>query len=76
LGELAAKRTARLFEVRMPGRDGAVRQIAWNAVVADDVLQAVGRDVTAERQAQGDLAKAEDALRQSQKMEAQGNRLN
>jgi PAS domain S-box-containing protein len=72
LNELAAKRTARLFEVRMPGCDGGVRQIAWNAVVADEVLQAVGRDVTAERQAQGDLAKAEDALRQSQKMEALG----
>jgi PAS domain S-box-containing protein len=70
--EMAAKRTARLFELRMPDRDGKIRQIAWNAVVVDHVLQAVGRDVTAERQAQGDLVRAEDALRQSQKMEALG----
>jgi PAS domain S-box-containing protein len=72
LDELAAKRTPRLFEVRMQDREGGAQQIAWNAVVVDQVLQAVGRDVTAERQAQGDLAKAEDALRQSQKMEALG----
>jgi PAS domain S-box-containing protein len=72
LDELAAKRTPRLFEVRVQDRAGGTRQIAWNAVVVDHVLQAVGRDVTAERQAQGDLAKAEDALRQSQKMEALG----
>ena len=72
LQELAAKRTPRLFEVRVQDHDGGTRQIAWNAVVVDEVLQAVGRDVTAERQAQGDLEKAEDALRQSQKMEALG----
>jgi PAS domain S-box-containing protein len=70
---LAATRTARLFEVRIRDRDGDSRQIAWNAVVADDGLQAVGRDVTAERQAQDALAKTEEALRQSQKMEALGH---
>jgi PAS domain S-box-containing protein len=72
LEALAATRTARLFEVRIRDRDGGSRQIAWNAVVADDLLQAVGRDVTAERQAQDALAKTEEALRQSQKMEALG----
>ena len=72
LEELAATRTARLFEIRIRDRDGGSHQIAWNAVVADDVLQAVGRDVTAERQAQDALAKTEEALRQSQKMEALG----
>ena len=35
-------------------------------------MQAVGRDVTAERDAQEALRKAEEALRQSQKMEALG----
>ncbi len=72
LEELAATGTARLFEVQIRDRHGGSRQIAWNAVVADDVLQAVGRDVTAERQAQDALAKVEEALRQSQKMEALG----
>jgi len=69
---LAATRTARLFEIRIRDRDGGSHQIAWNAVVSDDVLQAVGRNVTAERQAQDALAKTEEALRQSQKMEALG----
>jgi PAS domain S-box-containing protein len=72
LNELATARSARLFEVRVQDRDGGMRQIAWNAVVTDEALQAVGRDVTTERQAQGALAKAEEALRQSQKMEALG----
>ena len=51
---------------------GASRRIEWSAVAADDLLQAVGRDVTAEREAEEALRKAEDALRQSQKMEAIG----
>lgn len=72
LDGLATNRIPRLFELRMQDREGKIRQIAWNAVVVDQMLQAVGRDVTAERQAQGDLARAEDALRQSQKMEALG----
>jgi PAS domain S-box-containing protein len=72
LAEMAETRTARLFEVRLGDREGGSRQIAWNAVVAGDAVQAVGRDVTAERQAQSALARAEEALRQSQKMEALG----
>jgi PAS domain S-box-containing protein len=72
LAELTATRAAKLFEVRLRDRDGGSHQIAWNAVVVDHSLQAVGRDVTAERQAQLALAKAEEALRQSQKMEALG----
>jgi PAS domain S-box-containing protein len=72
LEALAATRTARLFEVRIRDHEGGSRQIAWNAVVADDVVQAVGRDVTAERQARDALAKTEEALRQSHKMEALG----
>jgi PAS domain S-box-containing protein len=72
LDKLAASRLPRLFEVRLQDRDGEAHQIAWNAVVVDGVLQAVGRDVTGEREAQAALAKAEEALRQSLKMEALG----
>ena len=53
-------------------RRRAAGRIEWSAVAADDLLQAVGRDVTAEREAEEALRKAEEALRQSQKMEAIG----
>ena len=72
LRELAGSAAPRLFELRMMHRSGAVRTVAWSAVAVDDLLQAVGRDVTAEREAQTALREAEDALRQSQKMEAIG----
>ncbi|MGZ3273288.1 MAG: PAS domain S-box protein [Phenylobacterium sp.] len=72
LRELAASPAPRLFELRMTHRSGAIRTVAWSAVALDDQLQAVGRDVTAERQAQATLRETEEALRQSQKMEAIG----
>jgi len=62
----------RLFEVALKAQDGSSRSIAWSAVAADKFVQAVGRDVTAEREAEQALRQAEDALRQSQKMEAIG----
>ena len=66
-------RTQRLlFELGMRTRDGGTRQVAWNAVSVDGLLQAVGRDMTVERAAQAALLNAEEALRQSHKMEALG----
>lgn len=62
----------RLIESGMLSQDGAVKRIAWSAVAAGDLLQAVGRDVTAEREAGLALRTAEEALRHSQKMEAIG----
>ena len=62
----------RLFELGMRTAAGGSRRIEWSAVAADDVVQAVGRDVTAEREAEEALRKAEEALRHSQKMEAIG----
>ncbi len=72
LDAMARNPTPRLFELRLKSRDGGSRQIAWSAVADGALLQAVGRDVTAERDAQTALLKAEEALRQSQKMEALG----
>ena len=62
----------KLIELGMRTAGGASRRIEWSAVAADDLLQAVGRDVTTEREAEEALRKAEDALRHSQKMEAIG----
>ncbi|WP_284943691.1 PAS domain-containing hybrid sensor histidine kinase/response regulator [Acidisoma cladoniae] len=72
LHDMARSRTPRLFELRLRKHDGGNRHIAWSAVADGDLLQAVGRDVTAEREAQAALLTAEEALRQSQKMEALG----
>jgi PAS domain S-box-containing protein len=70
--EISQSRARQLFELGMRTRDGETKQIAWNAVPVDDLLQAVGRDMTVERDAQAALLKAEEALRQSHKMEALG----
>ena len=51
---------------------GERRRIAFTIVPENGTLYAFGRDVTAERVAAEALAQAEEALRQSQKMEAVG----
>jgi PAS domain S-box-containing protein len=60
------------FENRYRARDGSYRWISWTAVPEADLLHAVGRDVTAEKERRAELEAAQDALRQAQKMEAIG----
>ena len=60
------------FEDRMRHLDGSWKSISWALVPEGDVLYAVGRDVTVERHAAAELEAAQEALRQSQKMEAMG----
>jgi PAS domain S-box-containing protein len=60
------------FDDRLLHADGSWRWIAWSCVPEGDVFYAVGRDVTPERQRQAELEAAQDALRQSQKMESMG----
>ena len=70
--ELAAKGGRPILENRYRHKDGSVRHLAWVAAPAGDVTYATGRDVTAQREAAQELARAQDALRQAQKMEAVG----
>jgi PAS domain S-box-containing protein len=60
------------FENRYRHVDGASRWISWHTSVEGDLVFASGRDITAEKKARDELARAQEALRQSQKMEAVG----
>ncbi|WP_235035210.1 PAS domain-containing sensor histidine kinase [Roseomonas sp. 18066] len=60
------------FDTRLQHRDGGHRWIAWNAVPGEGLVNAGGRDFTAEREQAEALQLAEEQLRQSQKMEAVG----
>ncbi|MEO8151970.1 MAG: PAS domain-containing protein [Rhizobacter sp.] len=61
-----------LFENRYRSRDGSHRIISWTAVPDERLIYAVGRDVTADREAAQALRASELALQQAQKMEAIG----
>lgn len=68
----AAEQALQGFENRYRHSDGGHRWLSWVATAEDGLIYATGRDVTAEKAAAADLAKAQEALRQSQKMEAVG----
>lgn len=61
------------MENRVRAKDGTYRRIAWTAVPDGGFIHAVGRDVTAEREAEEALKASAAALQQAQKMEAIGN---
>ncbi len=60
------------YRTDMLSRSGERRIVAWTSVPENDKLYGFGRDITAEVEAAEQLRAAEDALRQSQKMEAVG----
>jgi len=60
------------FENRYRCKHGDYRWISWTAQAADGFMVGVGRDITEDKEQALALAAAEDALRQSQKMEAVG----
>jgi PAS domain S-box-containing protein len=70
--ELGARETTVKFESRLRHRDGSYRWFSWIGVSDKDSNYAVARDVTAEKAAADRLKIAEEALLQSQKMEAVG----
>ncbi len=70
--KLGAGATTVRFEGRFRHKDGSYRWLSWTGVSDKDTSYAVARDVTAEKAAAERLKAAEEALRQSQKMEAVG----
>jgi PAS domain S-box-containing protein len=60
------------FVNRYRCKDGGYRWISWIGIPEEGYVYCTGRDVTAEREAEIELAAAQEALRHSQKMEAIG----
>jgi PAS domain S-box-containing protein len=60
------------FVNRYRRKDGSYRWISWVGIQEDNFVYCTGRDITVEREAEIELSKAQEALRQSQKMEAIG----
>jgi PAS domain S-box-containing protein len=69
---LSASDTTVRFESRFRHKDGSYRWLSWTGVSDRDRIYAVARDVTADKAASERLKATEEALRQSQKMEAVG----
>src|SRR4051812_10539564 len=70
--KLSADNTTVRFESRFRHKDGSYRWLSWTGVSDKDCIYAVARDVTADKAATDRLKATEEALRQSQKMEAVG----
>ena len=70
--KLGADGTTVRFESRFRHQDGSYRWLSWTGGSDRDRIYAVARDVTAEKAAAERLRATEEALLQSQKMEAVG----
>jgi PAS domain S-box-containing protein len=69
---LGISETTVRFESRFRHQDGTYRWLSWTGVADRDHIYAVARDVTADKAAAERLKATEEALLQSQKMEAVG----
>ena len=69
---LASGGKTMFFENRLRRKDGSYRWLSWTAAPHEGLIYAVARDVTVEKEAADTLRRTEEALRQSQKMEAVG----
>ena len=72
VAHLAAGGLTMAFENRFRARDGGYRTLSWTAVPVEGMFYCVSRDVTQEKERAETLLQAEEALRQSQKLEAVG----
>ncbi len=70
--ELATGRPSLAFENRFQTQSADYRDLSWTAVPVDGLLYCVARDVTEQKRDLAALASTEEALRQSQKLEAVG----
>jgi PAS domain S-box-containing protein len=61
------------FVNRYRCKDGSHRWISWVGIQEDGFVYCTGRDITAEKMAEIELAAVQEALRQSQKMQALGH---
>jgi PAS domain S-box-containing protein len=60
------------YEVRVLHKDGSYRWVSWTISPEGELLYGVARDITFDKHQADALRQAEEALRQSQKMEAVG----
>jgi PAS domain S-box-containing protein len=60
------------YETRVLHKDGSHRWVSWTIVPEGELVYGVARDITAEKLQAQALRQTEEALRQSQKMEAVG----
>lgn len=60
------------FQNRYRAKDGTARWISWRTRSEDGKIYGYGRDITADKERDAELDRAQEALRQSQKMEAMG----
>jgi PAS domain S-box-containing protein len=72
VADVASGRIVQRFENRFRHKDGSYRWLSWAAALHEGLIYATARDVTDEKEAEEALKRTEEALRQSQKMEAVG----
>jgi PAS domain S-box-containing protein len=70
--QAVAGQTLSRFDNRYRHKDGGYRWLSWVAIPDGGKIYCSARDITAEREFQAELANAQEALRQSHKMEAVG----
>ena len=72
LAHLSAGVSTFRFENRYRHKDGSYRCLSWTARPDGGLYYCVGRDVTSEKEMHAELSMAQEALRQSQKLESIG----